>query len=196
MRGLRGLLIRVLCGGVLLATGCVPPADNTSTDSLTTKTPIETALGITQGELVAASAAPTCVQFGEPASTVHVQMFQELNAYRAQNGLKPLLYSKRLETAANAHAKDMYDRNFFAHLNPDGKNPGDRALDARFCHKYVGENLAAGQPNADAAMLAWENSPPHNENMLDADYVYAGMGYYIAPTGRQYWVQEMALDVP
>lgn len=123
-------------------------------------------------------------------------MLEQLNAYRAQNGLEPLIYSKTLEAAANAQAKDLFARNFFDHINPDGKDPGDRALDARFCHKYVGENIAAGQTSVTAVMQAWKNSPHHNENMLDPDYVYVGMGYYVDPSGRQYWAQEFAFDVP
>ena len=73
---------------------------------------------------------------------------------------------------------------------------GQRALDADFCSKYVGENIAEGQTSVDAVMLAWKNSPHHNENMLHEDYVYVGMGHYVDPTGRQYWAQEFALDVP
>ena len=104
--------------------------------------------------------------------------------------------SRTLETAADAQVQDLYARSFFAHINPDGKNPGDRALAASFCHKYVGENIAAGQLSPSAVMVAWQNSPSHNENMLTADYVYVGMGHYIDPNGRHYWAQEFAYDVP
>jgi uncharacterized protein YkwD len=92
--------------------------------------------------------------------------------------------------------RDLYERSFFAHVNPDGQDPGLRALDADFCHKYVGENIAAGQTSVSAVMTAWKNSPDHNENMLLAEYVYVGMGHFTDPSGRQYWGQEFAFSLP
>jgi uncharacterized protein YkwD len=127
---------------------------------------------------------------------LHKAMFDALNAYRIENGLNPLSYSRRLELSGDAQVEDLYTRSFFAHVNPDGENPGDRALDVGFCHKYVGENIAAGQISVAAVMQAWKNSPDHNENMLEPKYAYVGMGFYIDPTGRRYWAQEFAYDLP
>lgn len=123
-------------------------------------------------------------------------MLDALNLYRLQNGLNALKYSKKLETSADAYVRDLYTRNFFDHFNPEGEGPGDRAFAAGFCHQYVGENLAAGQQSVNAVMEAWKNSPGHNRNMLDADYVYVGMGYYQAPNGRMFWAQEFGLELP
>ncbi len=178
---------------LLLVTGCFSSADPLDSGGNTT---IETALGLDGTQVASATPAPACAQFGQPASDVHLSMLQALNDYRAENGLKPLVYSKRLEAAANGHVQDLYLRKFFDHLNPDGKNPGQRALDAGFCHRYVGENIAAGQVTVQAVMQAWKNSPGHNANMLEPDYVYVGMGFFIDPTGRPYWGQEFAYDVP
>lgn len=162
-------------------------------------TSIEAALGITEPQLASAStssSSPSCVEITQPSDSVHRAMFEALNLYRIQNGLKPLNYSRKLETAGDAHVRDLYTRHFFEHVNPDGKSPADRALAIGFCHKYVGENIAAGQTSVPAVMDAWKNSPDHNENMLEPDYSYVGMGYYVDPTGRQYWGQEFAYDVP
>lgn len=140
--------------------------------------------------------APPCIQIGTPRSDLHREMFEQLNDYRARHGLEPLIYSVKLEETADLHVMDLWQRGFFAHINPDGQNPGDRALEAGFCHKYVGENLAAGQNTVDRAMQAWINSPSHNENMLEPDYVYVGMGYSVDGNGRAYWAQVLAFDVP
>jgi uncharacterized protein YkwD len=98
--------------------------------------------------------------------------------------------------AADADCRDMYERHFFAHINPDGQNPGQRAVASGFCHEYVGENIAAGQKSPEAAEIAWENSPSHRENMLEPLYKYVGVGFYQDPTGRMYWAQEMAYQYP
>jgi uncharacterized protein YkwD len=137
-----------------------------------------------------------CVNNGQARTTTHTQLFAELNQYRASLGLKPLVYSKTLETAADAQVQDLYDRGFFAHINPDGEDPGMRAIRAGFCHKYVGENIAAGQVTVLQVMQAWKDSPSHNLNMIDPDYAYVGIGFYTDPTGRRYWAQEFAFDLP
>ena len=139
---------------------------------------------------------PPCIENGVPRSDLHIEMFEQLNDYRIDNGLEPLIYSVKLEETADLHVTDLWQRGFFAHINPDGQNPGDRALEAGFCHKYVGENLAAGQNTPDRAMEAWINSPSHHENLLHAEYVYVGMGYSIDNNGRAYWAQVFAYDAP
>ncbi len=137
-----------------------------------------------------------CESVGKPIDTIHNQMFRLLNAYRVNNGLPALKYSRTLEAAADAHARDMWQRNFFEHENPDGKSPGDRALQAGFCHTFVGENIAAGNALSTAAEAqeAWVKSPSHNENMLHEPYRFVGMGHYYDPITRyHYWVQDMAV---
>lgn len=137
-----------------------------------------------------------CDVTGQPADAIHQEMLDVLNAYRTNNHLSALTYSKRLETAADAHAKDLWRRNFFEHTNPDGEGPGQRALRAGFCHSYVGENIAEGDglPTVAAVQAGWVASPGHNANMLNEPYRFVGMGHYYDPaTGCHYWVQDFAL---
>lgn len=188
--------IQLITTGLLACCfGCPSVSDPTASES-TSAVPIETALANAGATPVTTARAPGCAEVGLPVDNIHRSMFEQLNAYRVEQGLQPLVYSKTLEAAANTQVQDLYARSFFAHVNPDGKNPGDRALAASFCHKYVGENIAAGQLSPSAVMIAWKNSPSHNENMLTPDYVYVGMGHYIDPNGRHYWAQEFAYDVP
>ncbi len=139
---------------------------------------------------------PSCLGTALPSDSVHAAMFEALNRYRRENGLSPLIYSGKLEQLADAHARDLWERSFFDHINPDGLGPGDRALQAGFCHEYVGENIAAGQTSVESVMRAWKNSPSHDRNMLLSQYVYVGMGFSRDPNGRLYWAQEFAFDVP
>jgi len=159
---------------------------------------IATALGLDQPEAGLFSVASTsdCVAEGEPATEIRRAMLESLNLYRQQNGLRPLSYSNRLEAAISDHVRDLWERDFFDHTNPDGLGPSERALNAGFCHQYVGENIAAGQPTEQAVMVAWQNSPPHNDNLLEPDFAYVGMGYFVDPSGRKYWGQLFAFEYP
>jgi len=152
--------------------------------------------GLFPTELLDSRAGPACARIGQPRTATHREMFEALNNYRIANDRGPLFYSQTLEKAADDEAQDLWVRNFFSHTNPDGQGPGDRALEAGFCHQYVGENIAAGQTTVDQVMEAWEASPNHNANMLDPDYRYVGMGISTDARGRKYWVQEFAFDVP
>jgi len=144
----------------------------------------------------AAAPSGTCEAIGRPVDATHEAMFNALNAYRRNNRLPVLAYSKRLEAAADAHAQDMCRRQFFAHINPDNEGPGERALRAGFCHPYVGENIAEGDglPTVAQVQASWADSPGHNANMLHEAYRLVGMGHYYDPvTGYHYWVQDLAL---
>lgn len=137
------------------------------------------------------TANDACASVGSPSNPAQQEMFNAVNLWRQQNGLPTLAYSTKLEQAANAHARDMYDRHFFSHTNPDGETPLDRANEAGFCttsSRTVGENIAQNQQTVAEVQAAWQNSAGHNENMLRPDFEYVGMGYYNSPDGP-YWVQ-------
>ena len=129
----------------------------------------------------------------EPVATpsgIRKEMYDTLNHYRVQNGVPTLLYSKTLQAAADAHARDMYQRDFFAHVDPDGVKPEDRIKAAGFCEPtWYGENIAFGYLTVAQVHEAWKNSPGHNENMLREKFTFVGMGYYASPTGVPYYVQ-------
>ncbi len=195
----RSVYLRILSVTALLAAlaGCGFSANDVLPDVPAPATNVAGADSAV-AELDAGSPIPAddCLALSEPSDETHKAVFEALNAFRVANGLPPLAYSARLQMAADAHVKDLYDRDFFAHINPDGENPGQRAVRLGFCHEYVGENIAAGQKTVEAAQTAWENSPSHRENMLQPDYKYVGVGVYKDPTGRMYWAQEMAFRLP
>lgn len=141
-----------------------------------------------------------CLGLGEPRSQIHEDALAELNDYRTAHGLSALEYSVYLEQAADDHARDMYVRGFFDHINPDGDSPGDRAEAAGFCHPYGGENIAFGMnrySTASSVTDSWKTSPGHNANMLRSGFAYVGIGYYHIQEGNNnyyYWVQLFAFD--
>lgn len=115
-----------------------------------------------------------------------------VNVERGHSGLAPLEYDDLLAEVARAHSRDMLQRRFFAHTNPDQESPGDRAvrlhpeLAAR-----VGENIhhVMITPGFDLsekigleqitreAMESLMKSPGHRANILSPGYDHVGIGY-------------------
>lgn len=97
----------------------------------------------------------------------------------------------RLRQAARAHALDMAEREYFAHDAPDGRSPFDRMREAGFRGCAMGENIAAGQPDAQAVIESWRDSPGHCANLLSPNFERIGVGYRPDPGSRtpHVWVQ-------
>ena len=114
------------------------------------------------------------------------------NAEREKNGIDPLEWDDSLAELGEAHCKDMIDRNFFAHDNPDGETPFDRMKKAGISYRAAGENIAAGHYSPEAAVEAWMNSPGHRQNILNSEFKVLGVG--VAKGGEYgiYWAQEFA----
>ncbi len=59
-----------------------------------------------------------------------------INTQRLEQKLKPLKLNESLSKIARNHSADMGSRDFFDHVNPDGKNPTARAIAGKFpCRK-------------------------------------------------------------
>lgn len=90
----------------------------------------------------------------------------ELNAFRQSKGIQELSYSRKLESAAKSHAKDMVRRGFFSHTGSNGSDVGERVRAAGYEWCFVAENIAKGQNSLNAVMTAWAQSPGHRANLL------------------------------
>ena len=77
----------------------------------------------------------------------------------------------------------MRDRGFFAHDDPDGRSPFDRAAASGLSARA--ENIARGQRDPAAVMASWMNSPGHRANILDCGLTRLGVG--IADGGGGPW---------
>lgn len=131
-----------------------------------------------------------CLPTGALAKNVSVEALQMLNQIRADNGRPPLAISPKLARAADAHARDMAAKNRFSHQGSDGSTLGKRAKRQgyRFCH--VAENIAMGQRDLRAAMVAWMNSPGHRKNILSREPTQFGL----AKSAGNRWVMVLGRD--
>ena len=51
-------------------------------------------------------------------------MLDLVNSERSERGISELSYDKNLEGLAEYRANDMCERNYFGHVDPDGKGQG------------------------------------------------------------------------
>ncbi len=103
------------------------------------------------------------------------RMVQLTNASRAENGLSALSTNSLLEKAAEAKARDILKKDYFAHVSPEGKEPWDFITEAGYKYIYAGENLAIGFTTAEGAHEALMNSPTHRENILSENFTEIGI---------------------
>lgn len=111
-------------------------------------------------------------------------VFDLTNQERLKAGLKPFAWSDALAEVAAAHSRDMSERQFFSHTNPDGLSPFDRMNAAGIHYGWAAENIAMRYPSPEAVVEGWMNSPGHRANILNEHLTTLGVGYY-----KGYWTQ-------
>jgi uncharacterized protein YkwD len=107
--------------------------------------------------------------------SLEAKMLELINTERAKEGLKPLKADREETMVARAHSKDMFVRGYFAHVNPDGKDPFDRMKEAKIKFKSAGENLALAQ-TLQIAHTNLMNSPGHRANIMNPAFGRVGIG--------------------
>jgi len=119
------------------------------------------------------------LQIGTPVLNIDEEaerkMFNLVNTERAKVGLKPLQWDVKIRDVARAHSRDMFERRYFSHINPEGKDAGDRLTDAGISFFIAGENLAYA-PDVIRAHEGLMNSPGHRANILNPNYGKIGIG--------------------
>ncbi len=99
------------------------------------------------------------------------------NAARHDNGdITALKGNALLNKVAGLRLKDMFDKQYFAHVSPSGIGPSEIAGDVGYEYLTLGENIARGTFADDAALVtAWMNSPHHRENIVNPKYQELGI---------------------
>ena len=106
----------------------------------------------------------------------------------------PLAYSTVLTAAASLHSLDMAERGRLGHDGSDGSVSGDRITRAGYAWQGSGENVAAGQPDAEAVVAAWLSSPGHCATLMEPKFTETGVAFALAPGKNPdvYWTQVFA----
>lgn len=130
-------------------------------------------------------------------SAVEKQVFDAINSIRQANGLYLLTNQAGLGGVARAHSDDMLARDYLSHVNPEGKDPGDRIAAAGITVTAWGENIAMSQGLADPVgeiVQGWMDSPGHRENILRAGWTHTGVG--VAQSGDTFYFTQVFATMP
>ena len=98
-----------------------------------------------------------------------------VNEARKDAGVGLLMENPKLKAAAEKKARDMVEKNYFAHISPEGKSPWDWIQQEGYDYRFAGENLAIDYTSAKEQQEAWMDSPLHRKNILNPDYKEIGV---------------------
>jgi len=98
------------------------------------------------------------------------------NEDRTDAGVSPLVEDAQLARAAQMKADDMAARGYFAHVDPEGRQPWHWFEKAGYDYTYAGENLAVNFSDSEDVEKAWMNSPTHRANIVKGQYTRVGFG--------------------
>lgn len=105
-----------------------------------------------------------------------VSFVEQMNAHRESVGCAPLKWNPEVAEVALGHSRDMVERDFFSHQNPDGESPFDRLHAAGITYSRAAENIAYGYPTGTAVLTVWLNSSGHKANIENCALTEHGVG--------------------
>lgn len=103
------------------------------------------------------------------------ELFKLVNTERKKLAIQELIWDEEIVPVARNYAKDMWNRRYFSHFSPEGKNVGDRLNAAKIEYTFAGENLALA-PTTKTAHKGLMNSKGHRENILEPRFKKMGIG--------------------
>ena len=110
------------------------------------------------------------------AAIIQSEIIALTNAERAQNSVGVLAENKQLDRAAQQKADDMAQFGYFAHKDPQGREPWVWIDEAGYNYQYAGENLAVRFVDSKDVLVGWMSSPTHRANIVKPVYTDVGVG--------------------
>lgn len=121
-------------------------------------------------------------------------IFNRVNAERSKAGMSQLSYNSTMEKYARIKSKDMSDRGYFDHKNPEGQLITVQMAKDGVSFTAWGENIAYiggisdANAIADKFMTNWMNSSGHRANILSSKFTSLGVGIY--KSGNKYYATQ------
>lgn len=190
------ITVRGAAGTAALTRAALGKSCNTALHGELTEAGFHQRGKVTWVVLAAPFSPPAAAQAGE----VQARVLALVNQARAQPrrcgtesfaAAAPVQLNATLQAIAAAHAVDMARYSYFSHTGRDGSGVDDRASRAGYPWRAIGENIAAGQTQAEAAVQGWIKSPGHCANLMAPAYTEMGAAFAVNTSSSAgiYWVQ-------
>lgn len=115
---------------------------------------------------------PNTNLFADVSKAVLIEL---TNKQRKELGLNSLKENPQLNQAALLKAKDILEKDYFAHWSPQGVSPWHWIKKANYNYQTAGENLGIGFLDSSEVHQAWIDSPSHKANLLNPKYQEIGI---------------------
>ena len=109
--------------------------------------------------------------------------------YGTMDPAPPLQGDSHLNEAAQAHAIDMGENDFFSHTGSDGSSFVDRVRRTDYSGFPMGENIAGGGAVPAGVVQRWIDSDGHCRNLMNPQATKLGVGYVADGPYGSSWVQ-------
>ena len=118
----------------------------------------------------------------DPANKYISEVFRLVNLERGKAGLGNLSGNPTLKLAADIRAKELVNK--FAHVRPDGTNPGTVFRENNLNYRASGETIARGFSDPSALVRSWMQSAIHKKVLLNGNYINGEVGYFKDNSGK------------
>lgn len=113
---------------------------------------------------------------GESGFLTREGIIEETNRQRELFGMLALTEKEQLNEIADIKLDDMFEKQYFAHVSPEGEGVSHIADGLEYKFLLIGDNLAMGNYRDDEEVVrAWMNSPGHRKNILEEKYGEIGV---------------------
>ena len=116
------------------------------------------------------------------------EMFNLVNAARAERGLPPYVLDAEIVKLARMKAEDMLEHGYFAHISPTFGSPFEMMKNFGVIYNSAGENIAENRTVA-GAHGALMLSDGHRANILSERFAKVGIGIVSGPREFKTMVQ-------
>lgn len=165
------------------ATGGTPASPSPAATFAAATLPVATLPGATVPATAAGTSKPgtaSCLYTID--RTKLTEVISEVNAYRAEKGLKPYTVNPKLAQAAQKYAGDMACNKLSAHTGSDNSTPQTRVAATGYTASSVAENVHTSTPpfTGEGVVNFWATDTTdanNNQNLLSTTFTEIGVGY-------------------
>lgn len=129
----------------------------------------------------------------DPDSPTFARILSDVNGARADAGLNPLTLNTLLNRAAAEQA--VYNASIYdvTHEDVNGNQADVRVTAQGYTWRNVGENLLSNWSiDGHEVFIQWQDSPPHNANMMKPEFTEIGLAYRVTAIGQVYHAMVLA----